>query len=76
MRTGYAIRDRSKRGWLKTRYRVAPEEPPITVYVKAPDHALTFHRLRDARQMARQLRKDSPQPAAIQVVSPKWEVVG
>ena len=76
MRTGYAIRDRKKHGWLKARYRAGDADAPVTVYVRDSEDALLYNSLKDARRMAQVLRRESAAPEAIEVLDPRWKVVG
>lgn len=75
MRTGYVIKDRSRRGWFCTRHRPDPEGNPVTVYVKNPDDAMQWRSLKEARKMLKLLRSESRNPGAIQIIDPRWRVV-
>ncbi|MBQ3424417.1 MAG: hypothetical protein IJH38_04375 [Clostridia bacterium] len=76
MRTGYAIRDTKGHAWLKTRERVEGVDVPVTVWVQDEDEALIFHRLPDAKRMARVVRASSRHPDKIHVLTPAWKAVG
>ena len=75
MRTGYAIRDEHQYGWLQTRTRVEGVECPVTVYVEEEEHAMTFHRLKDAKAMLKAVRRDHRRPDRVNIVNARGRVV-
>lgn len=75
MRIGYAIRDRYKHGWLKTRVRVKDVSCPVTVWVNDENQALTFRHLKDARAMLKVIRRDHRRPETVHIMDPRWRVI-
>ena len=75
MRTGYAIRDWHQHGWLQTRTRVEGVDCPITVYVEEEEHAMVFHRLKDAKAMLKAVRRDHRRPNMVCIVNARGRVV-
>ena len=75
MRTGYAIRDKHRHGWLKTRARVEGVNCPVTVWVADEEDALSFNRLADAKEMLKVVRKDHRRPDKVHILDPRWRVI-
>lgn len=75
MRTGYAIRDRRGRAWLKTRTLADDSGGSLTVWVHCDEDAMIFRRLPDAKRMLKVVRRDSRHPEAICILDPRWREV-
>ncbi len=75
MRTGYAIRDKHRHGWLKTRMRVDKVTCPVTVWVENEEDAMIFRNLKDARTMLKVVRRDHRRPDKVHIMDPRWRVI-
>ena len=78
MRRGYIIRDRARHAYLAGRVHQATkpgEEKPVTVWVKKPEQAWEFGKLKECRRMQRLLRGETWNPDAVQIIDPKWRIV-
>lgn len=80
MRTGYIIKDRSRRGrgWFARRLRQEDQHgkaAPVNVYAPTPEDAWQWHRLKDARRFLALLRRESKHPSAIVIIDPKWRIM-
>lgn len=75
MRTGYAIRDYHRHGWLMTRAQVEGADCPVTVWGQEEEEALTFRKLGDARQMLKVIRRDHRKPERVHIVDPRYRRV-
>lgn len=75
MRRGYAIRDRKQRMWLATRTKVEGMEHPVAVWVQSEADAMIFGKLPEARRMLSAVREGHRNPAAVQILDPRWREV-